>query len=196
MQQRPRVQRCTESGRKRSMALSWRRTSRSRTRGSGTQRRGDRSTVSVMPSRTSPGDAMVVAEALCRKLANPPARPVANASNVPSQVDGAWGVQIHISGSPAHQLFYIKQFMDDRRRSHQGNRIGGDSTGWIKGNQSQLSSRHYWKGAVLGFSFDGTVRGDRIEGKVDMAEYFTAEFVATRHEWRGSARPSRSQKNI
>lgn len=144
----------------------------------------------------SPGDAMAVAEALCPKLANLPARPVANAGNGPSQVDGAWDVQIHIADSPDHQPFYIKQFMDDRRGSRRGNRIGGDSTGWINGNQAQLSSRHYWEDAVLGFSFDGTVRGDRIEGEVDMAEYFTAELVATRHECRGSARPPRPQKNI
>lgn len=67
-----------------------------------------------MPWRMSPGDAMAVAEALCPKLANLPARPVANAGNGPSQFDGAWDVQIHIADPPDHQPFYIKQFMDDR----------------------------------------------------------------------------------
>ena len=58
-------------------------------RGSGTQREGGRSTVSVMPWQMSPGDAAVVADALHRRLANPPARPLSNAAKALSQVAGA-----------------------------------------------------------------------------------------------------------
>ena len=69
-------------------------------------------------------------------------------------------------------------------------------TGWVEGDHVHLSSRHRWEGAVFGFSFDGTVQGDRIDGEVDLGEYFTAEFSAVRHEYGGPARPSRPQKNI
>ena len=165
-------------------------------RGSGTQREGGRSTVSVMPWQMSPGDAAVVAEALYRKLANPPARPHSDAAEAPSQVAGAWDVQIDFVGSPARHSFYIEQFADNVRGSHRGDRTGGDMTGWVEGDHVHLSSRHRWEGAVFGFSFDGTVRGDRIEGEVDLGEYFTTEFSAVRHEYGGPALPSRPQKNI
>ena len=164
--------------------------------GSGTQRDGGRSTVSVMPWQMSPGDAAVVAQALYRMLANPPARPTSDAAKAPSRVGGAWDVQIHFVGSPAHHAFYIEQFADNLRGSHQGDRTGGDMTGWVEGDHLHLSSRHRWEGAVFGFSFDGTVQGDRIDGEVDLGEYFTAEFSAVRHEYGGPARPSRPQKNI
>ncbi len=165
-------------------------------RGSGTQREGGRSTVSVMPWQMSPGDAAVVAEALYRKLANPSARPLSDAAKAPSQVDGAWDVRIHFVGSPALHAFYIEQFGDNLRGSHRGDRTGGDLTGWVEGDHVRLTSRHRWEGAVFGFSFDGTVRGDRIDGEVDMGEYFTAEFSAARHAYGEPARPSRPQKNI
>ncbi len=165
-------------------------------RGSGTRREGGQSTVSVMPWQMSPGDATVVAEALYRKLSNPPSRPASSPQRPPAQLDGAWDVEIAFAGSPARHSIYIEQSGDNLRGSHRGDRTGGDLSGWVEGDRVHLSSRHRWEGSVFGFSFDGTLRGARIEGEVDMGEYFTAQFSATRHEYRGPARPSRPQKNI
>ncbi len=165
-------------------------------RGSGTRREGGPSTVSVMPWQMSPGDATVVAEALYRKLSAPPDRPAEGPAAPPAQVGGAWDVEIDFAVSPARHSFHVEQDGDSLRGSHRGDRTGGDLSGWVQGDRVHLSSRHRWEGSVYGFSFDGRLRGDRIEGEVDMGEYFTAEFAATRHEYRGLARPSRPQKNI
>ncbi len=164
--------------------------------GSGTEREGGRSSVSVVPWQMSPGDAAVVAEALYRRLEYPPARSVAGTRLPPAKIDGAWDVQINYAGSPAQHSFYIEQFMDNLRGSHRGERTGGDLTGWVDGNHVHLLSRHRWEGAAFGFSFNGTMHGDQIVGDVDLGEYFTAEFNATRHEYRGPPPPARTQKNV
>ena len=164
--------------------------------GSGTRREGGLSKVTVMPWQMSPGDATVVAQVLHQKLSDPPQRAAMTTSGRVAEVEGAWDVEIRFLGSAARHAFYIEQSNDTLRGSHRGDRTGGDLTGWVEGDHVHLSSRHRWEGSVFGFSFNGTVNGDRIEGAVDMGEYFTAGFVASRHLYGSPSRPSRPQKNV
>ena len=164
--------------------------------GRGTRREGGASSVSVMPWQMSPGDAPVVAKVLREKLQNPPDLSEPVKGGKPEQVAGPWNVEIDFAVSPARHTLFLQQTGDELRGSHRGDRTGGDVSGWVDGNRVRLSSRHRWEGAVFGFTFDGEVRGDRIEGEVDMGEYFTAKFSATRHDYRTPMRPSRPQKNV
>lgn len=163
--------------------------------GSGTRREGGESSVSVMPWQMSPGDSTVVAKVLRAKLSNPPKFPAARTGGSPAQAAGPWEVSIDFPIAPAKHTFFLEQSGEDLRGSHHGDRTEGDLTGWVDGDRIHVASRHRWEGAVFGFTFDGRVRGDRIEGEVDMGEYFTAPFTAVRHEYR-TPMPSRPQKNI
>lgn len=165
-------------------------------RGSGTRRNGGLSTVSVMPWQMSPGDATVVARVLHRTLASPLDPPASNSTAPLARVDGSWDVEIDFAGAPARHAFHIEQSGDELRGSHRGDRTGGDLSGWVEADRVHVSSRHRWEGSVFGYAFDGAVRDDRIEGEVDMGEYFTAAFSARRHRYGSPAAPSRPQKNI
>lgn len=164
--------------------------------GTGTQRVGGLSSVTVMPWQMLPGDATVVAKVLHRRLSSPPPQPAPTAGSEAAQVAGAWDVEIHFAGSPARHTFYVEQSEDMLRGAHRGDRTGGDLTGWVEGDHVHLSSRHRWEGSVFGFTFDGTLSDDRIEGEVDLGEYFTAEFAASRHQYRDPVQPSRPRKNV
>ncbi len=165
-------------------------------RGSGTRRVGGPSSVTVMPWQMSPGEASIVAEALRAHLATPPDRSFVDSGDPPADIGGAWDVDIRFVGSPARHAFFIEQDGDELRGSHRGDRTGGDLTGWVEGGRVHLASRHRWEGSAFRFSFDGAIRQGRIDGVVDMGEYFTADFSATRHEYLGPPRPSLPQKNV
>lgn len=164
--------------------------------GSGTRREGGASNVSVMPWQMSPGDATIVARELRKHLANPPKFPAAGSGGAATKVAGPWEVEIEFPITPAKHTFFLEQSGGEVRGLHRGDRTGGDVSGWVEGDRVHLASRHRWEGAVFGFAFDGQVRGDRIEGEVDMGEYFTAPFTAVRHDYREPLPPSRPQKNL
>ena len=162
----------------------------------GSRREGGETSVSVMPWQMSPGDATVVADVLRKHLNAPPSFPEPAAGGTPAQVAGQWDVKIDFPITPAQHSVFLEQTGDGLRGGHRGDRSGGDVRGWVEGDRVHFSSRHRWEGAMYGFTFDGKVQGDRIEGEVDMGEYFTASFSAQRHAYGGRPRPSRPQKNI
>jgi L-seryl-tRNA(Ser) seleniumtransferase len=164
--------------------------------GTGSRREGGISSVTVMPWQMSPGEATVVAGALRQSLASPPSPPGSAAGRTPDRVGGQWDVEIDFPVSPARHTIFLEQSDGDLRGSHRGYRTGGDLSGWVDGNRVHFTSRHRWEGAVFGFAFDGTVQDDRIEGEVDLGEYFTADFSAQRHAYGTPAHPSRPRKNV
>ncbi len=165
-------------------------------RGSGTRREGGTSAVTVMPWQMSPGDSSVVAAALHAKLSSPGPRSEPSGSAEPAAVAGVWDMDIAFVGSPARHTLFIEQSGDELRGSHRGDRTSGDLAGWVDGDRVRLTSRHCWEGAVFSFTFDGAARTDRIEGEVDMGEYFTAEFSATRHAYRVPMPAPMPRKNV
>ncbi len=164
--------------------------------GKGSRREGGMSGVIVMPWQMSPGEATNVAEALRESLASPPTPAMSSTDQTPEQVAGQWDVAIDFPVSPGRHTIFLEQSGGDLRGSHRGDRTGGDLSGWVDGNHVHLTSRHRWEGSRFGFTFDGTVQDDRIDGQVDVGEYFTAQFSAQRHTYGLPARPARPQKNV
>ncbi len=164
--------------------------------GSGTRREGGQSSVTIMPWQMQPGDAKVVAKVLERTLSNPPKPSAAAAGGMPKQVGGRWDVEIDYPVAPADHTLFVEQSGDELSGTHRGDRTGGELKGWIDGDRVHLSSRHRWEGARFNFQFDGRVRGDTIEGTVDLGEYFTAKFSGRRHAYGAPTPPARPRKNI
>ena len=164
--------------------------------GSGSHRDKRPSSVSVMPWQMQPGDATVVARVLREQLSNPPKIDRSGASGSAAQVGGQWDVDIEYALSSARHTLFLEQSGDELTGSDRGDRTSGDVRGWVEGDHIHASSRHRWEGASFGFTFDGKVRGDSIEGEVDLGEYFTAKFTAKRHQYGRTSRPQRPRKNI
>lgn len=148
----------------------------------GTGGPGGLSSVRISPWQMMPGNAEVVGRVLREKLSSPMQSPTPSAQ--PSaDVAGYWDVQVDYDLSPAQHTVFFEQEGDRVTGVHRGDRVGGNLHGSVDGDQVNFSSRHRWEGASFGFAFTGTVRGDTITGEVDLGEYFTAPFRATRHDY-------------
>ena len=164
--------------------------------GRGSRREGGESSVSVMPWQMLPGDAAVIGDALYRALSNPPEVSAATSSGPAADVGGQWDVTIDYVLAPTQHKVFLEQTDADLRGLHEGERTDGDVRGWVDRDKVRFSSRHRWEGASFGFTFEGVAKGDSMEGEVDLGEYFTAPWRATRHSYGGRPRPSRPQKNV
>ncbi|MEZ5365810.1 MAG: aminotransferase class V-fold PLP-dependent enzyme [Bryobacterales bacterium] len=164
--------------------------------GRGDWRSGGESTVTIMPWMMMPGDSKAIADALYKTLTDPP-KVDRSAPAAPSvQTGGVWEVEIDYTLSPAQHKFFLEQAGADVQGRHEGDRTGGDIKGWVEGDRVMLSSRHPWEGTSFGFKFSGVVKGDTMEGDVDLGEYFNAKWRARRHQYGRPGRPSRPQKNV
>ncbi|MBI1355512.1 MAG: aminotransferase class V-fold PLP-dependent enzyme [Acidobacteria bacterium] len=162
----------------------------------GNQRQGGESSVSITPWMMEPTDAKVVAEVLYKILSNPPALPKMSKAGKPVEVEGQWDFEMGYLLSPAHHKIVFEQDGDGLLGLHEGDRTGGDLSGWVDGDTVHFSSRHPWEGTSIGFNFTGKVSGDTMTGEVDMGEYFTAPFTAKRHTYGRRRPPQRPQKNV
>ncbi len=165
--------------------------------GSGNWRSGGESTATIMPWQMMPGDSKAIAAALYKTLSSPPKSDRGGKQAAPSvEAGGVWEVDVDYTLSPAHHKFFLEQSGADIVGRHEGDRTGGDIRGWIDGDKVNLSSRHPWEGTSFGFNFTGAVKGDTMEGDVDLGEYFSAKWTAKRHQYGRRGRPARPQKNV
>lgn len=157
--------------------------------GSGDRRTGGTSSVGISPWQMMPGNAETIAKALHAKLSTPNPAPAEQPKGAAANVDGYWDVAIDYELSPAEHSVVFEQSGETLAGYHRGDRTGGNLSGYMEGNRAVFTSRHRWEGASFGFNFNGTVNGDSMEGEVDLGEYFTAPFKATRHSYgRGGRR--------
>lgn len=157
--------------------------------GSGDRRTGGTSSVGISPWQMMPGNAETIAKALHAKLTNPNPAPAAKAKGSTADIDGFWDVEIEFDLAPAEHSLTFEQSGDTLTGFHRGDRTGGNLSGYVEGNNAVFNSRHRYEGAGFGFSFNGIVNGDTMEGEVDLGEYFTAPFKARRHSYgRGGRR--------
>lgn len=164
--------------------------------GTGDWRSGGESTATIMPWQMQKGDAKVIAQALHKTFANPPRKDRAKPAAPSVEAGGVWEVEIDYTLSPARHQFFLEQEGADVVGRHEGDWIGGDIKGWVEGDRVKLRGRHRWEGASFGFNFDGVVRGDTMEGEVDLGEYFTTKWTARRHRYDRPAPASRTRKNV
>ena len=164
--------------------------------GRGDWRSGEESSATIMPWMMMPGDSKAIAEAMYKALSSPPKVDRSEPAAPSVETGGVWEVEVDYTLSPASHKFFIEQDGATVQGRHEGDRTGGDLRGWVEGDKVHLSSRHRWEGASFGFDFEGVVKGDTMEGEVDLGEYFTAKWTAKRHEYFRRSPPERPQKNI
>ena len=152
--------------------------------------------MTIMPWMMQPNEAKVVGEVLAKVLSSPPPLPKLPKGGKPADVDGQWNFEMGFVLAPTQHKVVFEQNGDTLLGLHQGERTGGDLSGWVTGDTVQFSSRHRWEGGSFGFNFTGKVSGDTMTGEVDMGEYFTAPFTAKRHAYGRRQQPQRPQKNV
>jgi uncharacterized pyridoxal phosphate-dependent enzyme len=145
--------------------------------------------VSVTPYQMNAGEEKIVAERLYAILAHPPAKePEMTLAAPATDVSGSWQVQItYAASSGAHTLF-LRQHGNEIDGVHQGDFVTRDLTGTIDGDTVKLRSSYTEEhGDNLGFTFTGKIAGTTLAGTLDMGEYLSATWTATRRGGKGRA---------
>jgi L-seryl-tRNA(Ser) seleniumtransferase len=94
-----------------------------------------------------------------------------------------WDVSIEYTAGRSRHVFYIRQRGQHLDGSHRGDFVSRDLTGSIDGDNVRLRSAYgEQNGDSLSFSFSGKLAGEQMAGTLDMGEYLTAKWTATRKD--------------
>ncbi|MGH7249056.1 MAG: hypothetical protein ACREH9_13220, partial [Pseudomonadota bacterium] len=145
--------------------------------------------VSITAHMMQPGDDRTVADRLHAELSNvkksapaPPAPPAAD-------LTGEWNVRVEYLSSMSEHTLFLRQESGRIVGTHQGDFVSRDLYGSIDGDHvkfaSQVGESH---GFALSYRFTGLIQGssqgNSMSGDLDLGEYRTAKWSATRHQFR------------
>ncbi len=154
--------------------------------GSANGSRPDRmaSSISVMPYMMMPGDEQIAADRICSLLSKPPKFenpqvPQGTAANV----TGQWELTIDFGRGSASHVLSIEQEGTRVVGTHRGEWVHGDLAGSVAANQVRFRSSHKIEGTRLSYDFNGALDGETMSGTVDLGEYGSARWTATRHKY-------------
>ncbi len=137
--------------------------------------------VIIMPYMMEAGEERIVADALYAGLTQPehdegPVMP----AGTPLQVQGRWRVTIHYTRGVGEQQFTLTQNGCSLEGMQQGALYGAALTGEIHGDQVALRSSMAVPGSTVEWNFRGVAQKDTMTGTVDLGEYGTANWEASR----------------
>ena len=145
--------------------------------------------ISLTTSMLAPGDEQIVADRVRtilsakRTLEEPPS-PAAPAGDV----TGQWQVDISFVASKTTHVLQLRQQGDKVDGSHQGDFLTREISGTMAGSRVTLVSRVTERtGDALNYRFTGDLAGDTLTGTLDLGEYRTATWTATRSASAGRA---------
>lgn len=142
--------------------------------------------ISITSSMLSPGDERIVADRVYEVLSAAHRLPEVQAPSASAaDLSGQWIVDIsYVAGLSTHRL-HLQQVDHAVQGTHQGDFISRDVTGTVDGPRVSLVSRVTERtGDSLIYRFSGTLSGDTLSGTLDMGEYRSATWRATKHEYR------------
>lgn len=158
--------------------------------GGGYRRRAgteNQTSISITAYMMQPGDEKVVADRIHAVLASAPrTAKVKPARKAPAaDLSGRWDVHIEYAAGSSEHMLYLKQDGDRIQGTHQGDYVARDLAGSIDGETVELRSSlpETVHGDALSFRFKGDLNGEILSGDLDMGEYLTARWSATRHKF-------------
>ncbi len=144
---------------------------------------GNETGVSITAYMMCPGDDKVVSERLRDVLSKAAGTKLARDTRPPaSDISGQWDVQVEFAAGRSTHSLYVQQNGSDITGTHQGDFLARDLLGSMHGNEVKMtSSIGEQHGAVLNYTFTGTVAPDAMQGDLNLSEYRAAKWTATRH---------------
>lgn len=141
--------------------------------------------LSINASMMSPGDEKIVADRVFEVLsARHTLKPVEPVKAPAADLTGQWKVEIAYAASTGRHTLHLQQRGNDLVGTHQGDFVARDVSGTINGSAVSLASRVTERtGDSLEYRFKGEFAGDALSGTLDMGEYRTATWTATRHTY-------------
>ena len=151
-------------------------------RGRTTASSGGDTGISVNAAMMAPGDEKVVAERLYQVLSVERTPKPAPAPAPPAgDVTGHWKAEIQFAAGRGTHTLDLVQKGNTIAGTHQGDFLARAVTGTIDGDRLEFAtSPAEFHGDRLEFAFSGRLNGDSMSGSLDMGEYLTANWAASR----------------
>jgi D-glucosaminate-6-phosphate ammonia-lyase len=131
-----------------------------------------------------PGEEKIVADRLTALLGKPPKQSDKPASREPvSNINGRWDVHLEFTHGVADHMLLLEQKGSQIAGTHFGEHVDGNVEGTMNGPGVTLRSSQRFEGTSLRYRFDGELKEDRITGTVNLGEYGTARWTATKHQY-------------
>ena len=139
------------------------------------------SSVTIMPYMMAPGEDHIVADAIFTALTKPGHydNPVVPAGT-PAEVQGTWAVAIQYARGLGEQRFTLKQSGNDLTGMQDGEIYKASLKGSIHADKIELSSDMAVSGNSVTWNFQGNVTGTHMDGVVQLGEFGSATWKATR----------------
>lgn len=135
----------------------------------------------LRPAAMWPGEYKLVAERLYEILSKAPGPRAKPQYAAPTgDVGGLWEAELRFSVGSARHTFYLDPKGNNISGQYTGRLVKGPLRGHIDGNQVEFSGGGRIEGASLRYTYKGTFDGNQISGAVELGEYGTARFSATR----------------
>ncbi len=158
---------------------------------------GGGSSFPLRPVAMKPGEYKIVADRLAEVFrAAPNSKPKSAIKPPAGDVTGRWDVSVQFMRGSSDHLLFLEAEGANIAGTHVGTVKRGPVEGKIDGDHVQFSSVLAFEGSRLGYDFSGTIKGDVMEGEIDLGEYPAAKFTARRHGYGGPppSDPSKSGK--
>ena len=135
----------------------------------------------LRPAAMWPGEYRIVADRLHEILSKAPG-PREKKQHAPpaGDVGGLWEARLEFSVGHASHTFYLDPKGNSLMGQYSGRVVKGPLKGHVDGNNIRFSSGGRIEGAALRYTYKGTFDGGKMSGTVDLGEYGTARFTATR----------------
>jgi L-seryl-tRNA(Ser) seleniumtransferase len=135
----------------------------------------------LRPAAMWPGEYKLVADRLYEILSKAPGpRPKPQYAAPAGDIAGLWEAELQFTAASARHTFYLDPNGNAISGQYTGRLVKGPLKGHIDGNKVEFSSGGRIEGASLHYTYKGTFDGQRMWGTVDLGEYGTARFTATR----------------
>jgi hypothetical protein len=135
----------------------------------------------LRPAAMWPGEYKLVAERLHEILSKAPGmRPKAGYAPPAGDVSGLWEAHLEFMVGSVKHTFYLDAQDNTLKGQYTGRQVKGPLKGHIDGDKIVFSSGGRIEGASLRYAYTGTFDGKQMSGTVDLGEYGTARFTATR----------------
>jgi L-seryl-tRNA(Ser) seleniumtransferase len=138
--------------------------------------------VSVTPYMMAAGDERIIADKLHALLSKPPAQTeTAAPAAATGDLTGQWNVRIQYAAVTSNHVLHLTQKGNDLAGLHQGEFVTREVAGTMDGDTVRIRSAYGEQhGDSVNMTFSGKVAGDQISGALDMGEYLSATWTATR----------------
>ncbi len=148
-----------------------------------TQASGDGHDFLLRPMALKPGEHETIATRLAEVFRAAPGPRRASLAPARSPVAGRWDLSVRFALGQASHVLFLEADGNHLVGTHVGSLTRGPATGVIDGDRIRLQSVLPFEGTRLRYRFEGVLRGDQMEGDLDMGEYPAATWVANRHDY-------------